>query len=52
MITGVVKNNIAEIVRFANSFEDEFVKLVATENYKLTCERQKRNQKDTPKIAL
>ena len=50
MITGVVKNNIAEIVRFANSFEDEFVKLVVDENYKLTCERQKRNQEILQKL--
>lgn len=50
MITQVVKNNIAEIVRFANNFEDEFVKLVVDENYRLTCERQKRNQEILQKL--
>lgn len=50
MITQVVKNNIAEIVRFANNFEDEFVKLVVDENYKLVYERQKRNQEILQKL--
>lgn len=50
MITRVVKNNIAEIVRFANNFEDEFVKLVVTENYKLVYERQKRNKEILHKL--
>lgn len=50
MITRVVKNNIAEIVRFANNFKDEFVKLVVTENYKLVYERQKRNQEILHKL--
>lgn len=42
-LTQIVKNNISEIVRFANDFEDEFVKLVVDENYKLTKERQRKN---------
>ncbi len=49
-LSNVVKNNISEIVRFANAFEDEFVKLVVDENYKLTQERQKKNQELLQKL--
>lgn len=49
-LTHIVRNNIAEIVRFANDFEDEFVKLVVDENYKLTQERQKRNNESLQKM--
>ena len=49
MLTQIVKNNIAEIVRFANNFEDEFVKLVVDENYKLTQERQRKNNETLKK---
>ena len=50
MLTQIVKNNIAEIVRFANNFEDEFVKLVVDENYKLTQERQRKNNETLQKM--
>lgn len=50
MLTQIVKNNIDEIVRFANNFEDEFVKLVALKNYKLTQERQRKNNKALQKM--
>ncbi len=43
MLTRIVRNNIAEIVRFASNFEDEFVKLVVDENYRIRKERQKKN---------
>ncbi len=49
-LTHIVRNNISEIVRFANDFEDEFVKLVVDENYKLTQERQKRNHESLQKM--
>lgn len=49
MLTQVVKNNIAKIVGFANNFEDEFVKLVVDENYKLTQERQRKNNETLQK---
>ena len=29
-----IRNDIANIVKFANEFEDEFVKIVVDENYK------------------
>ena len=50
MLTQIVKNNIAEIVRFGNNFEDEFVKLVASKNYKLTQERQRKNHEALQKM--
>ena len=49
-LTQIVKNNIAEIVRFANNFEDEFVKLVVDENYKLIQERQRKNNEILQKM--
>ena len=49
-LTQIVRNNIAEIVRFANNFQDEFIKLVVDENYKLTQERQKRNNENLQKM--
>lgn len=50
MLTEIVKNNISQIVKFANNFEDEFVKLVVDENYKLTQERQKKNNEALQKM--
>ena len=49
-LTQIVKNNISEIVRFANNFEDEFVKLVVDENYKLIQERQRKNNEILQKM--
>ena len=49
-LTHIVRNNISEIVKFANDFEDEFVKLIVDENYKLTQERQKRNNESLQKM--
>ncbi len=43
------KHNIAEIVKFANNFEDKFVKLVIDENYKTTQERQRKNNENLKK---
>ena len=51
-LTQIVKNNISEIVRFANNFEDEFVKLVVDENYKLTQERQRKNNEALQKMLI
>ncbi len=50
VLTNLVRNDISNIVKFANEFEDEFVKIVVDENYKLTCERQKRNQEILQKL--
>ena len=36
--------------QLADNFEDEFIKLVVDENYKLVYERQKRNQKILQKL--
>ena len=52
MVCLLVKNNISEIVRFANNFEDEFVKLVVDENYKLTQERQRKNNEALQKMLI
>lgn len=50
MLTQIVKNNISEIVRFANNLENEFVKLAALKNYRLTQERQKKNHEVLQKM--
>ncbi|MDO4504008.1 MAG: hypothetical protein Q4B84_02555 [Clostridia bacterium] len=34
VLTNLVKNDIANIVKFTNEFEDEFVKIVVDEDYK------------------
>ena len=34
VITNLIKNDISNLVKFANKFEDEFVKIVVDENYK------------------
>ena len=39
----LVRNDIANIVKFANEFEDEFVKIVVDEDYKRIQATQKRN---------
>ena len=38
-----MKNDIANIVRFATNFEDEFVKIVVDENYKRIQVTQRKN---------
>ena len=43
VLTRLVKNDIANIVRFATEFEDEFVKIVVDEDYKRTQATQKKN---------
>ena len=43
-LTNVVRNHISSITRFANQFEDEFVKIVVDEHYKRICMQQKRSQ--------
>ena len=42
-LTNLVKNDIANIVRFATNFEDEFVKIVVDEDYKRIQATQKKN---------
>ena len=43
-LTELVRNHISSITRFANLFEDMFVKIVVDEHYKRICMQQKRNQ--------
>ena len=43
VLTNLVKNDIANIVRFATEFEDEFVKIVVDEDYKRIQATQKKN---------
>ena len=43
VFTNLVKNDIANIVRFATNFEDEFVKIVVDENYKRIQVTQRKN---------
>ena len=42
VLTNLVKNAIANIVRLATEFEDEFVKIVVDENYKQIQATQKK----------
>ncbi len=43
VLTNLVKNDIANIVKFANEFEDEFVKIVVDEDYKRIQATQRKN---------
>lgn len=43
VLTNLVKNDIANIVKFAAEFEDEFVKIVVNEDYKRIQSAQKKN---------
>ena len=43
VLTNLVKNDIANIVKFATNFEDEFVKIVVDEEYKRIQATQKKN---------
>lgn len=43
VLTNLVKNEIANIVKFATQFEDEFVKIVVDEDYKRIQLAQKKN---------
>jgi len=45
-ITHIVTQHLSSIVRFAALFEDEFVKMVVDETYKLVQMHQKRNRDD------
>ena len=43
MLTNLVKNDIVNIVKFANEFEDEFVKIVVDEDYKRIQATKRKN---------
>lgn len=43
-LTELVRSHISSITRFANMFEDDFVKIVVDEHYKRICMQQKKNQ--------
>ncbi len=43
ILTNLVRNDIANIVRFATDFEDEFVKIVVDEDYRRIQATQKKN---------
>jgi DNA invertase Pin-like site-specific DNA recombinase len=51
-INEYVKNHIVEIVKFANEFEDEFVKIATNENYKRIQATQKKNRKKFDDLLL
>ena len=44
VLTELVRNHISSITRFANLFEDEFVKIAVDDHYKRIAMQQKRNQ--------
>jgi len=44
VLTILVRDHISSITRFANLFEDDFVKIVVDEHYKRICQQQKKNQ--------
>ncbi|BED92988.1 MAG: recombinase family protein [Candidatus Paraimprobicoccus trichonymphae] len=43
-ITDLIKSNISKIIQFAKYFEDEFVKIVVNEKYKVARLQQQKNQ--------
>ena len=43
VLTNLIRNDIANIVKFANEFEDEFVKIVVDEDYKRIQATQRKN---------
>lgn len=49
-LTELLTNNLSSIVNFANCFEDEFVKIVMDENYKMVVATQNRNQKELQRL--
>lgn len=49
-LTELLTKNLSSIVNFANCFEDEFVKIVMDENYKMVVATQNRNQKELQKL--
>ena len=44
VLTYLVREHISNIARFANQFEDDFVKIVVSEHYKRVANQQKRNK--------
>lgn len=52
VLTNLVRNEIANIVRFAAEFEDEFVKIVVDEDYKRIQATQKRNLETLNKMLV
>jgi len=44
VLTTLIRDHISSITRFANLFEDDFVKIVVDEHYKRICQQQKKNQ--------
>jgi len=44
VLTELVRSHIADMIKFANLFEDEFVKIVVDEHYKRMCVQQKKNK--------
>ncbi len=49
-LTELLTKNLSSIVNFANCFEDEFVKIVMDENYKMVVATQNRNQKELQRL--
>ena len=52
VLTHVVREHISDITRFANLFEDEFVKIVVSEHYKRMCAEQKKNADKLEKLLV
>ena len=49
-LIALITNNLSNIVRLANCFEDDFVKIVMDENYRMVVATQKRNQNELQKL--
>ena len=49
-LTALLTNSLSNIVKFANCFEDDFVKIVMDENYRMVVATQKKNQNELQKL--
>jgi len=50
VLTHLVREHISNITRFANQFEDDFVKIVVNEHYKRMCAQQKESKDKLEKL--
>jgi len=50
VLTHLVREHISNITRFANQFEDDFVKIVINEHYKRMCAQQKKSKDKLEKL--
>ena len=50
VLTRLVREHISNITRFADQFEDDFVKIVVNEHYKRMCAQQKKSKDKLEKL--